>query len=497
MSRLLTPRRLVASGLAAGCLLAGTALVSPASAHVPAQTTSARAVLAPGVTVRVGADAAAVSDPLAHPEGPGSPTPGTATRGTLGEGLVRLTMDAPGTSWGSAEETADVVQVAVDGGQPQEVVLFAGSSPFTYEGFLGPLRTGPHAVDLTVRRDLSRTTVPRAVRLESLQLVVVPASSPDYLAEAYAPVLYGRQASGRAYTPLLTDVAVTALGDGSHRLDYVYVISAHDQGDSVVPAYQWGLWGRMTDIVSMLSETVAPGGQVTSATYASCGCESLPAYPDAVMAPQETTAPFAGTWYGTHPVLRDATATNYLSDRGTTPYRFQQAPVAAPGPGELRDAVMDQHPWTYEISDEELPREHPIDTSPRTPLVGDYRQYAIVDADLSVTGASSVEVDVRLAGSPTWYSSDYRQTASVPTTFPFHTGGHWRTVVKLPMDWGSRAVTGIRLRLDAPPGQASPTVTVHGFGLLDVTPAWTVVPRRTPALQVVSGVALVPVSLPG
>lgn len=494
MARFTTPRRLLASSLAVACLLVGTALVVPASASPSARP--ARVVLTPGATVRMGADATAVSDPLAHPEGPGSPTPATTARATAGEGMIWLTMDAPGTSWGSADETADVVQVSVDGGQSQEIVLFAGSGPFTYEGFLGSLRTGSHTVALTLREDLSHTAVPRPVRVEAMRLVVIPASSPDYLAEAYAPVLYGRLASGRAYTPLLTDLADTVLADGSHRLDYVYVISAHDQGDSIVPAYQWGLWGRMTDIVSMLSETVSPVGQVTNATYASCGCESLPAFPDSVMAPQETTAPFTGTWYGTHPVLRDATATNYLSDQGTTPYRFQQAPVAAPGPGELRDAVMDQHPWTYEISNEELPREHPIDTSPQTPLVGDYRQYAIVDADLAVAGATSVEVDMQLAGDPTWYSSDYRQTASLPTTFPFHTGGHWRTVVKLPMDWGGRAITGLRLVLDAPVGGAAPSVTVHAFRLLEVTPAWTVVARHTPTLQVVTGTALVPVTPP-
>lgn len=453
-------------------------------------------VVAPGQTARMGAVATALTDPLAHPEGPGAPTHVTDSGGSTGEGLLWLTMDAPGTSWQSTTETAEVVQVAVDGGQPQQIVLFDGSIPFTYEGFLGPLRTGSHTVDLTVRQDLSHTAVPRPVRVESLRLVVVPTSSPDYLAEAYAPVLYGREASGHAYTPLLTDVADTALADGSHRLDYVYVISAHDQGDSIVPAYQWGLWGRMTDIVSMFSETVAPGGTVTRATYASCGCEDVPGFPDSVMAPQETTASFAGTWYGTHPVLRDATATNYLSDRGTTAYRFQQAPVAAPGPADLRDAVMDQHPWTYEISNEELPREHPIDTSPRTPLVGDYRQYAVIDADLSVTGASAVEVDIQLAGGTTWYSSDYRQTASVPTTFPFHTGGHWRTVVKLPTDWAGRAISGLRLRLDAPPGQDVPRVTVHSVRVLEVTPDWTAVSRHTPPMQVVTGTALVPVAPP-
>jgi hypothetical protein len=49
---------------------------------------------------------------------------------------------------------------------------------------------------------------------------------------------------------------------------------------------------------------------------------------------------------------------------------------------------MDEHPWTYELSNEELLREHAILTDPDSLLVGNCRQYAIGDYDISEHGAT-------------------------------------------------------------------------------------------------------------
>ena len=473
--------------------LAGEGPTRLGNADRPAST-----LAAPGHPASVEVPAGAVSDPLAYPEGPGTVSPAVNGPASSGEGVLWLTMSAPGTSWASPSDTAVVVDVRLDAGPAQQVVLFYGARPFTYEAFTGSVGPGRHRVTVSVDPVLSHVQgrVPE-VRLEAATLGVVAPGAAGYLLDAYAPVLYGRPSAGQRYTPLLDDAAETSEADGSHELSYVMVFSAHDQGDSVVPAYQWGLWGRMTDVVSVLEETVAPDGDVTSATYASCGCESLP-WPPGVMAPEETTAAFEGAWFGHHPVLRDATATNYMSDEGTSAFRFQQAPMAAPAPGQLRSEVMDLHPWTYQVSNEELPREHLISTDPDNLLVGDYRQYAIVDADVAASGAQSVAVELRLAGSPTWYSNDYRQaTAGVASTFPFHDGGHWRTVVKLPLDWARRAITGIRLRLNVPPGAtATPKISIGSLEVLEVTPAYTVEARTYPPVVVYTQPSLVPVAPP-
>jgi len=486
--------RLAAAGHPAGTLAAaGHPASTLAAAGHPAST-----LAAPGNPASVEVPAGAVSDPLAYPEGPGTVSPAVNGSASSGEGVLWLTMSAPGTSWASPSDTAVVVDVRLDAGPAQQVVLFYGARPFTYEAFTGSVGPGRHRVTVSVDPVLSHVQgrVPE-VRLEAATLGVVAPGAAGYLLDAYAPVLYGRPSAGQRYTPLLDDAAETSEADGSHELSYVMVFSAHDQGDSVVPAYQWGLWGRMTDVVSVLEETVAPDGDVTSATYASCGCESLP-WPPGVMAPEETTAAFEGAWFGHHPVLRDATATNYMSDEGTSAFRFQQAPMAAPAPGQLRSEVMDLHPWTYQVSNEELPREHLISTDPDNLLVGDYRQYAIVDADVAVSGAQSVAVELRLAGSPTWYSNDYRQaTAGVASTFPFHDGGHWRTVVKLPLDWARRAITGIRLRLNVPPGAtATPKISIGSLEVLEVTPAYTVEARTYPPVVAYTQPSLVPVAPP-
>lgn len=452
--------------------------------------------------------ATTVANPMAWPEGPGAVLPPNAphngvpvTTETSGQGVVWLEMRAPGTSWASFRDTAAVVSVSVDAGAAQQIVLFAGASPFTYTGFTThPLAIGVHRLTIRVDAGLSHTDFSPTVDVMAARLGVVPPSSSQYLAEAFAPVVYGRHSAASRYTPLLVDVSNSAGSSGSRVLRYVLVVSAHDQGDSTVPAYQWAVWGRMTDIVSIVNETIGPRGAVVSADFASCGCGSVPGFPDWLMAPEEATAPIPESAYdGTHPVLRDASATNYLADSGTTPFRFAQAPLQAPVGYHLRTDVMDQHPWTYRISNEELPREHVISTSPDNLLVGDYRQYAIVDYDIDEHGAQDIQFEIRLAGSAKWYSSDYRQmTVGVPSTFPFDDGGHHRTVVKLPMNWAHRAITGFRIRLDTVAGATAPaTAHVRSLRLLEVTDHWSVIQRALPStIYIYAMPSLVPVDVP-
>jgi hypothetical protein len=479
--------------------LAALAALAAAPAHAGA---AVRATIVPwGAAATLHLKATPIRAPLATPEGPGTiklfRATGAAAAAKSGEGVIALTMTSPGTSWASEADTDTVAEVSVDGAAPQTIELFAGPSRFTYEGFLGPLAAGRHTVTVLNSTSLAHAADTPAIHVDRAQLGIVPRSDSEYWAEAYAPFIYGRSTSATGYIPLLTYVNVSTGPDGSHELSYTYVISAHDQGDSLVPAYQWGTWGRMTDIVSVIDETVAPNGTVTSAAYSSCACEGTP-YPDTLQSPSDsTTKAFTGSWLGHHPMLRDATATNYLSQTGTTSYRFQQAPDAGPQPGAVRESVMDAHPWTYEISNQELPREHLISTSPDDLLVGDYRQYAIVDADLDTSGSDGVEFDVQIAGSSTWYTTDYAQmTGGVPSTFVFHDGGHNRWVIKLPMNWQQRRITALRIRLTVAPGGPAPTLTVLSLKLLEITQNWQVRRRDIPSPTVAQATALDPEALP-
>ncbi len=98
------------------------------------------------------------------------------------------------------------------------------------------------------------------------------------------------------------------------------------------------------------------------------GGEPSTGFPDSQTALKEVDEGFAGTWWGHHPVLRDATGNNDFSDRGTTRFRFQLAPVAAPPAGQTREAVMDANPFTYQVMAQEVGRWYAdISTEPELP----------------------------------------------------------------------------------------------------------------------------------
>ena len=231
-------------------------------------------------------------------------------------------------------------------------------------------------------------------------LEVVSPTNPQYLAYAYAPVMYGRSTSALHDVPLLTYANVSPAGDGASLVSYVIVWSHEDAGTGFLPFLEWGSWGRMTDIENAISFTVARNGSVSGAKYL-WGGEPATGFPDSQTALKEVDESFAGTWWGHHPVLRDATGNNDFSDRGTTPFRFQLAPVAAPPAGQTRDAVMDANPFTYQVMAEEVGRWYAdISTDPNSPEPGQAEQYAIVDLNTSGKGVSSVAVDLRLSGYP-------------------------------------------------------------------------------------------------
>jgi hypothetical protein len=395
----------------------------------------------------------------------------TAATALAGEGLLRLAMASPGTSWGPGQPSSTVVDASLEDlttGQhlgTQQFVLFWGAKPFVYAGFTGPARTSDrYKLTLAVEPPASQGglswplpgQVPR-VRLLAAALLVVSPTNPAYLAYAYAPVMYGRTTSALHDVPLLTYADQSPVPDGATTLSYVVVWSHEDAGTGFVPFVEWGRWGRMTDIEGAISLTVAPGGKVLKADYL-WGGEPLTGFPDSQSALRELNVPFAGQWWGQHPVIRDATGNNDFSDKGVTRFRFLLAPVAAPGAGELRDAVMDANPWTYSVMADEVARWYgDISTDPASPAPGAAEQYAIIDMATSGRGVSSLAVDLRLGGK--WYRSD------LGWGFPLVGAGHVRTVVKMPLGWASRRITAAQVAVEPP--SAAATVRVRFFHVED------------------------------
>jgi hypothetical protein len=397
-----------------------------------------------------------------------------------------------------------VVDVSVDRGTSQQILLFDGAEPFAYEGFIGKTSSGSHCVTIALRRDLSHTALDQpGVDVYSISLSLVPTSSSAYLLETHAPVLYGRSISAKGDTPLVTYGQSKADPDGTTTdLSYTVIWTHEDMGDGSVPPYEWGRWGRVSDIETVLNERVSPAGRVLSADYLSCGCEAIPGYPDSAIdrsaAGGETYKPYplsrGAPGMDDHIAIRDATGNNDVSPYGTTPYRFQQSLVASPGPGQSREVAMDNNPWSYRVSGEEVSREATSSTDPRSLLAGVYPQYLIVDIEAAAEGTSSIAVEVQLAGDPSWYSNDYAQATAPgpPTTYPFFNGGHRRTVIKLPVGWHGKAITALRLRLNARAGATPSLVGTPAIDLVEVSPSYTISHPSFPPPVVVTGTTRYP-----
>jgi hypothetical protein len=428
-----------------------------------------------------------------------------ATSGpAAGEGVLTVTMAGPGTSWSDPTNTSVVVEAAVDGGQWQSFVLFNGGQPFPYSGFTGPLNTGHHDVTVTVDPNLSHSSHPSAVVL-GVSLAVVTPADPGYLALANAPVMYERHYDATGDTPLLAWANQSVDPSGGTRLEYQTVWTHEDIGDTVVPANEWGKWGRMTDIDPTIWFTVTrdPTGAFVHRGATMDGCSYCPPQaPTDQFDGDDANVAFHGSYFGAqridhHPIIRVFTGNGDITDQGTTPFRFQQVLTSPPGPGQTREAVTDAHPWTYRIMAEEVDREYAnqYSTDPRTILPGDARQYAIIDLDvdpLPGSGQSSIAVELHLSGDPATYSDDYAQLGA-PTTYPFYVGGHGRTVVKLPLGWHQQAIVAVNLRLNYPAGSTPPRrATIHSFSVIELTSDYQVAVRSIPAITFSSFPELVP-----
>ncbi|HTT91428.1 MAG TPA: hypothetical protein VMF65_17865 [Acidimicrobiales bacterium] len=448
----------VTTAVTPGISASTTAPVTTASPASPSQASPSQASPSPATP------AASTTNLSTAPSATTSPVTVTSTPApsASGEGLLRLALEAPGTSWGPGPPSSTVVDVALtdltthQAGPKQQLVLFWGAAPFVYAAFAGPVVLS-HSYSLTLsveppaaRGGLSRPgpgLTPQVVLLGG-QLEVVSPGNSQYLAYAYAPVMYGRSTSALHDVPLLAYADVSPAAGGASVLTYVIVWSHEDAGTGFLPFLEWGTWGRMTDIENAISFTVRANGTVTAARYL-WGGEPSTRFPDSQTALQEVDKPFAGKWWGHHPVLRDATGNNDFSDQGTTSFRFQLAPVAAPSAGQARDAVMDANPFTYEVMANELARWYAdISTDPASPEPGQAQQYAIVDLTTAGKGVSSVAVNLQLSGYPGWFRSD------LGWGYPLVSTGHVRTVVKLPLGWATSRVTGLQVAVEPPSAAA-------------------------------------------
>ena len=223
----------------------------------------------------------------------------------------------PARTGGRRAASPPCSRVWLDGRWSQDVVLFAGAEPFTYEVALGPRRARP------APRRGRRSTPPSPRRARAACACAGSrrrsCRSTDAVAR-HAPILYGRdlpEIPGR-YENAVTDVPLLAYhtraqdADGTTTIEYTTIWSNEDGGTNT-PALM-ARWGRTTDIEWIYRVVLDPRGRIVREEY---------------QAPNHETKPFTGAKEGRHPLLVNVTANNNL-EQVTDPAARRPATASSP-----------------------------------------------------------------------------------------------------------------------------------------------------------------------
>jgi hypothetical protein len=368
-----------------------------------------------------------------------------------------VTARCAGCDWGRRGREAAVLTVTVDGGESQDLVLARGAERAEYTVALGPAAPGKHRVSISLDRDATAPGA-RDVVVEGVRLVVIPESDPQYLAAAYAPMLYARPDALARFSdvPLLLWYEVDPLPTG-RRIRYSVVFSNEDGG---TPADRlMATWGRLTDIEFAYGVELDAAGRVVSERYQGRDHEILP---------------FRGRRLGHHPLLWVVTENNMLAETGKGRHRIAPAPFPFELASVSREAVMDAHPWTYAVSSEEARREGRVREGavPGSRVVPDPRRFAYLEACADVKDAAlTFAVATRGPdGRFIWHESNGREPKYRIQRSPDHfPNGCFRGAVALPAGTHGTDVAGLRFRAytrepregekPLPPGAATARLT--------------------------------------
>lgn len=332
----------------------------------------------------------------------------TFTAAAAGEGILDVTVSAPGVSWASVGAESAVVSLSVDG-RYQSDLLVMSSTPVARNVALGSLSVGSHTLGAVFAADRS----PAGAQSASLAVTavrVVPPSNAAYVALSHAPILYGRElskktpfANATTDTPLLAwheTTAATTPGDTV--LEYSVVWSNED-GGTAAPALM-ARWGRTTDIEWIYRVEVDANGGTVPGTAVFQGAN-------------HATKAFGGAVEGDHPILETCTANNNVCDtKVTDPMRFALDAEQTRVVTRARESLMDKNPWTYLVMSQEMIREAQVESpsDPATSALGDQRTYLYIEIKKQTEGANAgtswvgVAIGVRLRSAPSvLYRSDH------------------------------------------------------------------------------------------
>ncbi len=248
------------------------------------------------------------------------------------EVVAEMDLSAPGADWGRAGREGVMLNLSVDDGAKQQVMIFSGEMRHRYRAFLGEIAPGAHVLKLERHPDYSARGV--QMQAHGVTFRQYKPSDAEYAVVANAPVLFARPNTVGKFTDVPMLAYCENLPDGSLR--YSVIFSNEDGGTSTRALM--ARWGRVTDIEHVY--------QVWPATKRTL-----------IQTKGHKDVEFHGKYEGRHPLLAVSTDNNMVSDQGVSAVRYQLAPLVVELGAASRERVMDENPVTYLVAGRELERE--------------------------------------------------------------------------------------------------------------------------------------------
>jgi hypothetical protein len=364
---------------------------------------------------------------------------------------MNVTASAPGASWDREGAEAPLCNVSVDGKLNQNMVIFQGEQSWTYKVFLGRFATGQH--DLLVERD-PRWSAPNAgLHLEKIEFRQLDPRDREYLAVAHAPILQARADTIGRYSDLPLLMYYEELPSEKGKILQYTIIFTNEDGGTATDALM-ARWGRTTDIEYVYRVHLDDSGKVLREVF---------------QAPDHREQDFRGDKEDGHPFILDATLNNVFSDRGHTAVHYRMLPFREELGGASREKVMDEHPWTYRLSAQEMQKEqkvraYGVDEGAK---IGDARQYLYLEF-LSENNGCGLVAWAKRSGDPRWHSSHKGRL-----DFSITRGAWARTAIELPPGTSAAEIAEVSIECvdirdprnygSSPRPTASLQQTVRGF----------------------------------
>jgi CheY-like chemotaxis protein len=276
------------------------------------------------------------------------------------EVVADITLRSPGSDWSQQGREAALADIAVDGKSVSNLMVWHPEAR-AHSVFLGRVAPGGHA--LSIERNISYSAAASKLEVSSVKFREISPASPDFDLVANAPILYARPNTVGKFTDIPLLVYAERLAD---HIQFSVIFSNEDGGTSTRALM--ARWGRTTDIehVYLLYKDRAM-----------------------IQTRNHKDIEFNGAKEALHPLLYVSTDNNMVSPDGSSPIRYQLAPVPVRLGAASREKVMDDHPFTYAVAAAELRREGKLRPFQKIQEqnIGDPRTYLYVEARVRQNGA--------------------------------------------------------------------------------------------------------------